>query len=303
MFDHWYTVIVMPRRRGREFQLRLPRGAFVLAAVLAVLYLLPGAWVLVQSVQLQQEAAGFDNLERRYWEQQVAARKLANEVERFRAQVADLRQLDYQLRVITDLGVERPSPSQYGIGGSMDGRGAPLPQRTAATDGSLLASAAEGLDGLEEIAQYQEESFNNLKTFLSTQRDLIQHSPHRWPVPGFVSSGYGDRLDPFTGLMTPHHGIDIVAPRGTVVKAPAKGIVTFAGVDPTLGNMLVIDHGYGVITRYGHNEALLVHEGQRVERGDSITLVGSSGQSTGPHLHYEIRINDIAIDPRKFLIK
>ena len=112
-----------------------------------------------------------------------------------------------------------------------------------------------------------------------------------------------DRTDPFTGLRRLHEGVDIVTRRGTAVTAPAEGIVTYAGHDPTLGEMAVLDHGYGVITRYGHNEAVLVREGQRVSRGDPIALVGSSGKSTGPHLHYEIRINDLAVNPSKYILE
>jgi murein DD-endopeptidase MepM/ murein hydrolase activator NlpD len=88
-----------------------------------------------------------------------------------------------------------------------------------------------------------------------------------------------------------------------VVHAPADGIVTFSGIDPTFGNMLVVDHGYGIITRYGHNDAILVREGQRVSRGMPIATVGSTGRSTGPHLHYEIRINDVAINPENYMIR
>ncbi len=156
---------------------------------------------------------------------------------------------------------------------------------------------------LKEMAAYQEESFNNLKAFLSDQKDLISRSPYRAPLRGFVSSPFGPRYDPFTGLQRLHEGMDIVARAGTAVHAPADGIVTFSGIDPTFGNMLVIDHGYGIITRYGHNDANLVREGQRIKRGDVICTVGTSGRSTGPHLHYEIRINDVAVNPANYMIR
>jgi murein DD-endopeptidase MepM/ murein hydrolase activator NlpD len=152
------------------------------------------------------------------------------------------------------------------------------------------------------MVRYQEESFNSLKAYLADKQDLIQRTPYRWPVRGFLSSTFGPRTDPFTGNSRLHEGIDIVAPKGTPVKAPADGIITYAGLDPSLGTMLVLDHGYGVITRYGHLNANLVREGQRVKRGDSIATVGSSGRSTGPHLHYEIRINDVSINPLKLII-
>jgi murein DD-endopeptidase MepM/ murein hydrolase activator NlpD len=214
-----------------------------------------------------------------------------------------LRELDYKLRLITDLEVERPSPSLYGIGGSLDLRGSGGQKNIDLSRMDLITMLDKDLVRLKEMANYQEESFNNLKAFLVDQKDLLERSPYRWPVRGFVSSNYGPRLDPFTGLQRRHVGVDIVAPKGTPVKAPADGIVTYTSFDPTLGNMLVIDHGYGVITRYGHNDSVLVREGQRVKRGDSIALVGSSGKSTGPHLHYEIRINDLAVNPLNYILE
>ncbi|MBI4082472.1 MAG: M23 family metallopeptidase [Candidatus Lambdaproteobacteria bacterium] len=302
MRNDWYTVVVVPDRAPRVMRFKLPKGLLALALIACAALVVLSGYGVLRTLGLNKDLSHYRRIETERLEQQIAVRRTANSIEGFRDQMTRLRELDYNLRIITDRGVRRPSPSIYGIGGSVDPRSAGLPERKAALAQPELALLDKELTGLEEMANYQEESFNELKAYLSTQKDLIRRTPHRWPVRGFISSGFGRRLDPFTGLMVPHEGLDIVAPRGTMVRAPADGIVTYAGMDPTLGHMLVIDHGNGIITRYGHNESLLVREGMRLKRGDPITLVGSSGQSTGPHLHYEIRIDDAAIDPHRFMI-
>jgi murein DD-endopeptidase MepM/ murein hydrolase activator NlpD len=268
------------------------------AAVLIVAF---AAASLYRAADLRLEMTGYSNLRNDYLRQQVEIRRVANEVDHFKSQIDRMRELDYKLRMITDLEVERPRPTQFGIGGAADPRGETLKDADLAKL-DVLSLLDKDLTRLERAAQYQEESFNNLKGFLADRKDLIERSPYRWPIHGFLSSTFGSRVDPFTGQQRVHEGIDIVAPKGTQVRAPADGIVTFNGWDATLGNMLVIDHGYGVITRYGHNDTVLVREGQRIKRGDVVTSVGSSGRSTGSHLHYEIRINDVAINPLTMLI-
>lgn len=303
MFKNGFTFVVIPQKTSRVLQVNIPHIVFAAGTVLVMLFLVFGMYGVYRSVMLQFELEELHALKDKYLRQQIEVKKISNNVSQFKNQMNRLRELDYKLRLITDLEVERPSPSLYGIGGSLDVRGNGGRQNLDLSRMDLITLLDKDLVRLKEMANYQEESFNNLKAFLVDQKDLLERSPYRWPVRGFVSSNYGPRLDPFTGLQRRHVGVDIVAPKGTPVKAPADGIVTYTSVDPTLGNMLVIDHGYGVITRYGHNDSILVREGQRVKRGDTIALVGSSGKSTGPHLHYEIRINDVAVNPLNYIIE
>ncbi len=303
MFKNGITFVVIPQKTSRVLRVNIPHLVFYTGLVLVMFFLLFGGYGVYRSILLQSQLEELHTLKNNYLLQQIAVKKIANEVSQFRDQMSRLRELDYKLRLITDLEVERPSPSLYGIGGSLDVRSDGFSDKVDLSRIDLITMLDKDLVRLKEMANYQEESFNNLKSFLVDQKDLLERSPYRWPVRGFVSSGYGPRLDPFTGLQRRHVGIDIVAPTGTTIRAPADGIVTYTGLDPTLGNMLVIDHGYGVITRYGHNDSVLVREGQRVKRGDAVALVGSSGKSTGPHLHYEIRINDLPVNPRNYILE
>ena len=110
------------------------------------------------------------------------------------------------------------------------------------------------------------------------------------------------RLDPYTSERVMHAGMDIAGPHGKEVIAPSDGTVVFAGLEGGYGNVLVIDHGYGIKTRYGHLSAVKVKAGEKVKRGQIIAALGNTGRSTGPHLHYEVRVNGIAQNPRKFLL-
>lgn len=297
-----FTVVIIPQKTSRILQFNVPKILLIVGIIAFTGVVGLGGFGLLRVGQLAWKNEAYNELEREYLNQKVAIRKISNKIENFRTKFDRLRELDYKLRIITDLEVERPAPSLYGTGGAGNSDDV-LTDSRQLNDMELLAILDRDLSNLEEMATFQEESFNNLKAFLGDRKDLISRSPYRKPVRGFTSSSYGPRYDPFTGLQRHHQGIDIVARKGTIVRAPADGIVTFSGTDPSFGNMLVVDHGYGIITRYGHNDTNLVREGQRVKRGMPICTVGSTGRSTGPHLHYEIRINDIAINPANYMIR
>ena len=126
-------------------------------------------------------------------------------------------------------------------------------------------------------------------------------SPSLWPVEGQVTGSFGERIDPFNGEGAFHSGVDISSAYGHAVVAPADGVVTFADFFGGYGKAIMIDHGHGISTRYGHLSGFAVTAGQQVHRGDTIGYVGLSGRSTGPHLHYEVRINDTPVNPYKYL--
>jgi murein DD-endopeptidase MepM/ murein hydrolase activator NlpD len=137
--------------------------------------------------------------------------------------------------------------------------------------------------------------------YFEDKRSLYASTPSVWPVRGWVTSPFGKRISPFTGIPTFHEGLDIAAQTGMPVVAPADGVVIKAGFGPGYGNMVEISHGYGIKTVFGHNSRLNVKVGQQVKRGDVISYVGDTGSSTGPHLHYEVRLNGLPVNPKKYL--
>ncbi|HZQ18272.1 MAG TPA: M23 family metallopeptidase [Terriglobales bacterium] len=140
-------------------------------------------------------------------------------------------------------------------------------------------------------------------THNATTADWVRanSAPNLWPVEGIITGAFGERIDPFNGEGAFHSGVDIGATIGQPIIAPADGVVTFADFMGGYGRAVVIDHGHGISTRYGHMKSFAVFPGEHVHRGDTIGYVGDSGRSTGPHLHYEVRINDIPVNPHKYL--
>jgi murein DD-endopeptidase MepM/ murein hydrolase activator NlpD len=138
---------------------------------------------------------------------------------------------------------------------------------------------------------------------MSTTADWLRlaQAPNLWPVEGIVTGSFGERQDPFNGEAAFHSGVDIAANYGHAVIAPADGYVTEEGVDGGYGRMLQINHGHGISTRYGHLSGYAVSLGEHVHRGQVIAYVGTTGRTTGPHLHYEVRINDTPVNPQKYL--
>lgn len=145
----------------------------------------------------------------------------------------------------------------------------------------------------------------NLQSLLSTLEKksfILSSVPMSKPVKGWYASGFGYRTSPFTGKRALHRGLDIAAPVGTPIYAPADGVIIFSGNKSGFGKFIMIAHGNGIVTRYGHNAQLLVKPGDKVQRGDKIATVGLTGRTTGPHLHYEVWVNGKPANPSNFII-
>jgi murein DD-endopeptidase MepM/ murein hydrolase activator NlpD len=151
-------------------------------------------------------------------------------------------------------------------------------------------------------SSHQDMQIQALYEMVRDQHTLLRSTPSILPARGFISSYFGFRSDPFTGLRRMHTGLDVSTQRGTPIYAPADGMVLFSGRKTDYGNLIVVEHGYGITTRYGHNDQNLVRLGQKVKRGDLIGYVGSTGRTSGPHLHYEVRVNEIPVDPMNFIL-
>lgn len=157
------------------------------------------------------------------------------------------------------------------------------------------------LTDIREKSSEQLEGLSTLLKELQGYRVRLSQTPTISPVQGFVTSFYGKRSSPFTGEAKMHHGVDIAAPMGSPIRAAASGTVIRAGTADDYGNFIEIAHGYGVVTRYAHASKLLIKTGARVSKGDLIGLVGATGRTTGPHLHYEVEVGGRRVDPSNFI--
>lgn len=165
-----------------------------------------------------------------------------------------------------------------------------------------IESLELNVDQVHKKASLQEQSLQELYELLKDQHSLLSSTPSIIPTQGMYTSSFGYRVSPFTGVRSMHTGMDLSAPVGTAVHASADGVVTKIENDPGYGKVLVISHGYGFSTLYGHNSQILVKVGQKVSRGEEISKVGNTGRSTGPHLHYEVRVNGVEVNPVKYIL-
>jgi murein DD-endopeptidase MepM/ murein hydrolase activator NlpD len=213
------------------------------------------------------------------------------------AQAAKVKKFAENLRIMAGFKLDAKHAQPPGLGG-------PIPEEM---DGLLLTEDIENIGILKEFGNAEnriskdfstaQKAISSLWEYFEGKNSVIEGTPELKPVPGAILSGFGYRIGPFTGREEFHQGVDIPAPIGTKIKAPADGVVIFAGRMGGYGKLLVIDHGNSYKTVYGHLHAFDVEVGDRVRKGDYIGEVGNTGRSTGPHLHYEVKLNDVAVNP------
>ena len=178
----------------------------------------------------------------------------------------------------------------------------PLQDSRAGGSNEVASKVQAGLIWLQTVAGLEERTLQDLTTEVENRQARWAATPSIWPVKGWITSGFGHRISPFTGQPAMHEGLDIAAPPNSPIQAPAAGRVTSTGFDPRMGNMVALDHGFSMETVYGHMAKILVKNGQKVKRGDVIGLVGSTGLSTGPHLHYLVKSNNRPVDPQRYIL-
>ena len=311
----YFTVLVVPDRTSRVRKVTIARSwLFGAAAGIAILGVVV-VGVLIHYVRVLGDLSDYRSV---YQENREVALQLRTHQERIRkldTRLDHLERIEHKLRVMTSL--EDPSRNiaigpigEPPPGGGADG----LSESFSPEEESLSSSPGENarefefrkigmkLEKLEGEAKARELSLEELHALLDDQRSILNSTPSIWPTRGFVSSTFGYRVSPFTSVKKMHEGLDVAAPKGTEVVAPADGVVTFTGVKGAYGNIVVLDHGYGLVTRYGHLSKVLVEPGQNVKRGGSIARVGNTGRSTGDHLHYEVRIDGVPVNPTRYIL-
>ncbi|MFW6374017.1 MAG: M23 family metallopeptidase [Thermodesulfobacteriota bacterium] len=233
--------------------------------------------------------------------QRMQIQKFARDINRLKTKVTALSGFEKQIRIIANLDHPEAQDGLFGIGGSMPEDLDPKLDLTQKHN-SLMREMHGQIDQINEAAVIQEDGFQALIDELENKKNLLASTPAIRPSKGLYTSIFGRRKSPFTGLNEFHKGLDIASAEGTPVLATADGTVTYADVKGNYGNMLVIDHGHGMVTRYAHLKEFLKAPGEKVKRGEKIALMGNTGRSTGPHVHYEVRFNGVPVDPQKYIL-
>ncbi|MCP4004884.1 MAG: M23 family metallopeptidase [bacterium] len=270
--------------------------ALIALSVAAAAFLIMSIDYVIARIELSE----LDDLRAETVDQRNEIQDYVDRVDRIKERLAKINGMERKLRVITNLDPADPRPLP-GIGG---------------TDGELLGTEdlawlsrtkrhqqlKDSLDHLTQAAGVQEESLSNLIIHLEGQTARLLHTPSITPTTGWITSSYGYRSSPFTSNREFHRGLDIAGRQGTPILAPADGKVRFAGQKRALGNAVRLQHGYGIETIYGHLSELLVKPGEKVKRGQKIALMGTTGRSTGPHLHYQVMLNSKPVNPRNYML-
>lgn len=296
----FYTFLIIPKKKSSTKKVtvsgRLLKGVcIVLAAVLLL-----SIYVYYDYISIKREKVELARLRQQTTEQRARIEALAEKVNRYAATMDEFKQLDKQIRVLANLDDGTNGGQIPGIGGSVS-----LERRIATRmeddQKTLIANIDKNMNHLTEDADNQRQSFSELLKFLAERKSVNEATPSIWPVRGWVTSEFGNRTSPFGTGREFHRGLDIASRMGNDVVAPAGGIVLEAAYDCEMGYMVRIDHGYSMITWYGHLIKSNLKTGDMVKRGDVIGYVGNSGRSTGPHLHYAVFLNGVPVNPRKFL--
>lgn len=248
--------------------------------------------------ELEAKIASRDNL---LLSQRKQIQTFSHEINSLKSEIIALNDFEKQIRIIANLDHLDNQTSLFGVGGStpedLDSK-----LNLKESHKSLIREMHDHVDELNIAAHVQKEGFESLLLELDEKKYLLACTPAIRPAKGLYTSAFGRRKSPFTGLSEFHKGLDIAGPEGTAVIAPASGTVTFASVKGAFGNIMIINHGHGIVTRYAHLSQFLKKPGDKVKRGDKIALTGNTGRSTGPHLHYEVSLNGIPVDPQKYIL-
>ena len=233
--------------------------------------------------------------------QRKQIQQFAEEITSLKLKLVDLNNFENKIRIIANIEKKNQQENLFGVGGSIpEDILAQIP--LSKKHNSLMREMHEQINQLDLAAANQNKGFESLFKYIKEQQNILASTPAIRPATGWTTSRFGYRTSPFTGRREFHKGFDIANRKGTPIIATANGTVTFAGIKGSYGNMVVIDHGHGMATHYAHTDMMLVKCNDKVKRGDTIALIGNSGRSTGNHVHYEVHLNGIPINPEKYIL-
>ena len=226
---------------------------------------------------------------------------MARRLDQITRDMSELKELDQKLVDMVNLETAETESQSVGIGGSDPALLDPT-RNLSEISPELIRAMHRNIGDLSSEIELNKRDKIELFKFLDEQKTVLASTPSIWPAKGWTSSRFGYRSSPFTSKREFHKGLDISARRGSPVVAGADGMISFSGTDRGYGRAITIKHGYGLKTKYAHMKKLLVRKGQFVKKGEMIGLVGSSGRSTGSHLHYEVHLNGVPVNPMKYIV-
>jgi murein DD-endopeptidase MepM/ murein hydrolase activator NlpD len=291
----FYTFIVVPNASARLHKLRLASGVLYLLAAIGVLSFFVAVGLGFSYTKMSFKAADYDKLQAENTNLKVQKKNLELAALKLGEKIDHLQNISEKIQNLleNDTTTNRGKLNGPAVGGSK------VDYPTAELLGAT--NLKTGIDELKSRTSEMEEHLSMLNDVAEQRVTRWRLTPNIWPVKGAITSHYGSRSDPFNGDAEMHPGLDISALYGSQVHAPADGKVIYAQRMAAYGNLLIIDHGNGVTTRYGHLSRFSARVGQKVKKNEVVGYVGTTGRTTAPHLHYEVRLNDRPQNPKKYL--
>jgi murein DD-endopeptidase MepM/ murein hydrolase activator NlpD len=298
MAKRFFTVLILPDATAQARKFHITRPVLSVLASLIAVGIMAFAFFLYQYVSLNLRTIELRQLRQEAGERAVLTAKITQ----LEGDLSRLRDFDQKLRVVAGLDQGTQEGPDFAQGGAGTLSRTALMDTVQNDHGRLADQMNRDIEVLGREITSRERSFRELKSLLEEKRSILASTPTIWPVKGLITAGYGYRQSPFTGAREMHEGLDVAAPFGSPIVATADGIVSFAGPLSDFGNVVFINHGHGFTTFYAHTSKIKVKEGQSVKRGDVIATIGTTGRTTGPHVHYEVQVNGLAINPLKYIV-
>jgi murein DD-endopeptidase MepM/ murein hydrolase activator NlpD len=296
MSKNSYTLIVVPNASSGLHKVQVPLWALYSVCAVAIAVFVGGVSLGFHYARMALRTSDYEQLLVENTSLKVENRNLEVSTRQLNTKIRTLEDLSEQIQEMmqTDVWNERLGLlDSGGLGGAIED----YPTSAMIMGLNIRDTIEIARDRTLEL----EGQLRFVENLVERRNGQLELTPSIWPVSGPIRSGYGRRRDPFTGESELHRGLDIAALYGTAVRAPANGRVMFAARQAAYGNLIVVDHGGGITTRYGHLSRFEVKVGDSVRKGDLIGYVGSTGRSTGPHLHYEVRLDERTVNPRNYL--
>ena len=300
MFSKKFTVFLVPEGTSRVKQFRLPKILPFFVILLLVGVISSGLGIIKDYRSLKAKIPHMTMLETENALQQKQLILMANRIDAVTLEMAELKKQDKRLKKLVNQVGAGDEGKFRGIGGSDSVLLNPK-ENLRKVDRKLVRHMHQSLDNLENKIDQSKQDNEELAKFLDDQKLLLASTPSIWPTKGWLSSRFGYRTSPFTKKREFHKGIDISTRMGAPILSPANGLVLFTGWKRGYGRVIVIKHGSGLKTKYAHLKKGLVKKGQYVKKGETIGLVGNSGRTTGSHLHYEVHLNNVPVNPLRYI--
>lgn len=288
----FYTFLIFPGAHGRLHKIRMPFYAVHLVLAFSVVGIMTVAALASSYARMLLKVSNYNNLRTEREALKTQYRTLENVAIQTNAKLGSLQSLASEVALTYGFGEpRRPQLSHAVLTLAAQSNSNVESSYSASLYAFTLMKAAASRAPLDPIVQ-------GLVSDPRLDRSML---PSAWPVRGQITAGFGQRMDPLSGEGAFHAGLDICAPYGSQVEASGDGIVFSASPDSGYGNAILIDHGYGITTKYGHLSKIYVVVGQEVKRGQVIGAIGMTGKTTGPHLHYEVLVNETPVNPSRYL--